>query len=205
MILGETEAAPVPAVLSIDHRPQSERLLPSGAGVGLGSAAPVRLLELRTYDLHPMPTIATRPWGYCFGESAPSNGRRAMTAVLCNRSLAWRFSGSSDDRKWPGPDVRERQLFGMSMRTAGFRQGNRKLEYPQSTPSGSPRLRFRRPKADVDLDTGIQRRAQPARCNSGLGGGVPRGARRAVLTFGAVHSAHDSGRSRDHLQQGFRG
>ena len=34
---------------------------------------------------------------------------------------------------WPGPDVRERQLFGVSMRTAGFRQGNRKLEYPQST------------------------------------------------------------------------
>jgi hypothetical protein len=31
------------------------------------------------------------------------------------------------------PDVRERQLFGVSIRTTGFRQANRKLKNPQST------------------------------------------------------------------------
>jgi hypothetical protein len=37
----------------------------------------------------------------CFGERAPSSGRWPMAAVLRNRSLAWRFSGGSDDWKWP--------------------------------------------------------------------------------------------------------
>jgi len=39
-------------------------------------------------------------------------------------------------RSWPAPDVRERQLFGVSMRTAGFRRGDRKVRDPQSTHRG---------------------------------------------------------------------
>ena len=70
-----------------------------------------------------------------------------MTAVLCNRPLGRRFAGSVYDRKWPGPDVRERQLFGVSMRTTGFRQGNRKLKNPQSTHSGPTGRGFRCAKA----------------------------------------------------------
>ena len=43
---------------------------------------------------------------------------------------------SATDSKWPAPDVRERQLFGVSMRTAGFRRGDRKVRDPQSTHRG---------------------------------------------------------------------
>ena len=39
-------------------------------------------------------------------------------------------------RSWPGPDVRERQLFGVSMRTTGFRQGDRKRQDPPATRPG---------------------------------------------------------------------
>ena len=39
------------------------------------------------------------------------------------------------DRIWPDPEVRERQLFGVSMRTTGFGQGDRGERYPQSVES----------------------------------------------------------------------
>jgi hypothetical protein len=65
-----------------------------------GSAAPVRLLELRTYDLHLMPTSAARPWRLLWRMSSferPSS----YDGCTLHRSLAWDFLGSSSDRKWP--------------------------------------------------------------------------------------------------------
>ncbi len=44
---------------------------------------------------------AGRDPSHCFGEQAHSSSRRPKAAVLGNRSLAVRSSGSLDDRKWP--------------------------------------------------------------------------------------------------------
>jgi hypothetical protein len=52
----------------------------------------------------------------------------------------------------PGPDVRERPLLGVSMRTTGFKQGNRKLKNPQSTHRGRTAIEIQRRKADIARD-----------------------------------------------------
>ena len=62
---------------------------------------------------------------HCFGESAPTSGRRLMVAVLCNRPLAGGSARGLDGRKWPGPAPAtvsfnaahgERQLTGTQIR-----------------------------------------------------------------------------------------
>ncbi len=55
--------------------------------------------------------------------------RRCEHKAHCPRYRALVLPGCC----WPGPDVGERQLFGVSMRTTGFRRSNRKLKNPQST------------------------------------------------------------------------
>jgi hypothetical protein len=61
---------------------------------------------------------------------APLTG--AAETSLSHRHVAPKRALVSD-RLWPDPGVRDRQLLGGSMRTAGFKQGNRKREDPQST------------------------------------------------------------------------
>jgi hypothetical protein len=74
----------------------------------------------------------------------PRKGERQIlaSAVTPRRKLTGSSQSEAEIRRqlmtedsWPSPDVRERQLFGVSMRTAGFRQGIRKFKNPQSTRS----------------------------------------------------------------------
>jgi hypothetical protein len=109
---------------AVDVRaPQDQRLLSDDhlelLRVRLGPEASVRLLELRTYDLHLTATSSARPWAAALENESPSSRRRAMTAVPCNGPLAWRFSGSLDDRKWPIRDHREQPLCGNAPRRWG--------------------------------------------------------------------------------------
>jgi hypothetical protein len=67
------------------------------------------------------------------GGMIPHPGERA-TALSDRKSqiLEGRNQTVRSTRKWPVPDVRERQLFGESMRTTGTKQGNQKLKNPLS-------------------------------------------------------------------------
>ena len=66
-------------------------------------------------------------------------------AVTCQR----RKQPLASDRSWPGPVVRKRRLCGVSTRTTGFRQGDRRQQDPQSTLSGSTCGGVRRRKGVV--------------------------------------------------------
>jgi hypothetical protein len=52
---------------------------------------------------------------------------------LVNARLPENAVSTLTDSSWPGPDLPERQLFGVSMRTTGFRRRDQKLKDPQST------------------------------------------------------------------------
>jgi hypothetical protein len=88
-------------------------------------------------------------WHWSSDSSSPSGNRESP-----KRTFAM-------DRLWPGPDVRERQVFGVSMRTAGFRQGNRKVRDPQSTQTEVPGNEFAARKQT--LNVGVERQTPPCR------------------------------------------
>ena len=66
----------------------------------------------------------------CSSEHATPSQPQANTAL---GGLNRRPANRVFQQNRPGPDVRERQLFGVPMRTTGFRQRDRKLKHPQST------------------------------------------------------------------------
>ena len=83
------EACPTPAL-----RPVQLAALPRArAGVRQPlTAAPVRSLELQTFDKPSMPAGTTRSLIDRFGDFVTLRGRRATSAVPWNRSLATQFS-----------------------------------------------------------------------------------------------------------------
>jgi len=55
--------------------------------------------------------------------------RAGFTLGEADRASVAEKQPLADDRKWPGPDVRERRLFGVSMRTTGFGQGDHRKRH----------------------------------------------------------------------------